>query len=1091
MYNKIKLTFIVIIVSLCFSCTVFKSGDIKIRNLRCEYMENPLGIDVKEPRLSWTLESDRRGQVQTAYEILVASSDNNLKNDIGDLWASGKVNSDQSVHVIYKGKTLISNMQCFWKVKIWDKDGKPSKWSKPALWSMGLLNIDDWKAQWIGWDHDDTSGEDTKNTSELVKSQWIWYPEDNPDKNAEVGACYLRRSVHIPSKRRVVKASILTTADNEFSLWMNGIETGNGNNYNLLYELDVLPNMRSGENTFAVKVVNTGDKPNPAGFICCIQIEFSSGQKLVIHTDEKWLVSNIELDDWELTKFDDSKWIKSKTLGRYGTIPWCVAANSDESRRLSARYLRNEFSIYKKVNRAVAYVSGLGLFEFHLNGKKIGNHVLEPGLTEYTKRVFYVTFDITKKLKKDSNAVGVILGSGRYYSPRLQIPTNTRTFGFPKLLLQLHIEYEDNSSQTIVSDKTWKLTVDGPILTNNEYDGEEYDAQMEMPGWDKAGFDESEWRNVELVKGPEGILRSQMMEPIRITETVKPVSVSNPEQGMYIFDMGQNLVGWCRLKVKGAQGTKIIMRHAETLKDDGTLYLDNIRSAKVTDIYTLKGNGTEVHEPRFTYHGFRYVEVTGFPGEPGLEAIEGCVVHDDVEPAGTFECSNQLINRIHRNIKWGVRGNYRSFPTDCPQRDERQAWLGDRAAESKGETYLYNIAMLYGKWMADINDSQKESGSLPVVAPPYWPMYFDDVTWPSCYIIIPGILYEQYGDVRVLNDRYPSMKKWMEYMSSYLEDGIMPRDQFGDWCVPPESPDLIHSEDPNRRTAKPVLGSTYFYKNLTLMAQYANILGKPDDEKKFHDLAEKIKEAFNKKFFKEESDRYDNGSQTSFVLPLSFGIVPEEKKHTVFNKLVEKIMVESKGHIGTGLIGGQWLMRVLSDNGRPDIAYQIATQKTYPSWGYMIENNATTIWELWNGNTANPAMNSHNHVMLVGDLNIWLYEYLAGIRSDVKHPGFKRIIMRPHPIGDLTFVRASYKSVRGVIKSAWKIADNSFIWDITVPVNTTAEVYIPAKSVENITESGKSINEITGVKFIRMEGNTAVVEVASGSYRFISENYDK
>ncbi len=1089
MNTKTKLFLLGPLIYFCFTCNTLSTESLKISNLRCEYLINPLGIDITEPRLSWILESDKRGQKQTGYQILVASSKENLEQDKGDLWDSGKVESDKSIHVIYKGKLLLSQMQCFWKVRIWDKDGKAADWSEMATWSMGLLKNEDWKAKWIGLDKDDAEQKDKKSTEDLIKSEWIWYPEGNPASSAPPETRYFRLNLNIPKNKKVKMTNFLFTADNEFILWVNGKEVGSGNDWDLLYEFDLLKNLKTGKNTIAVEAKNIGDKNNPAGIIGCLRIDYIDGQSLIIHTNREWLVSETKNTGWELTEFDDSKWMKAKTLGRYGNTPWGISRNSDETMRLTARYLRHEFLVDKKVKRAVAYVCGLGLFELHLNGQKIGNHVLEPGLTEYTKQAFYVTFDVTEYLKQGANALGVILGNGRYYAPRLRVPTYTQTFGYPKLILQMQIDYEDNSNQLIVSDENWKITTKGPIISNSEYDGEEYDAQLEMPDWDQTGFDESKWEKVELVNEPGGVLKSQMIEPIRVTQIIKPIAITNPKPDMYVFDMGQNMVGWCRLKIKGSKGTKIMLRHAEVLEDNGVLYMANIRSAKATDIYTLKGNGTEVYEPRFTYHGFRYVEVTGFPGEPTLANIQGCVVHDDVEPAGSFYSSNPLLNQIRKNIEWGVRGNYRSLPTDCPQRDERQGWLGDRAAESKGETYLFNIARLYGKWMADINDSQLPTGSVPSVSPSYWPLFPNDVTWPSCYIIVPNTLYEQYGDVYVIKERYPSMKKWIDFMSGYLENGIMPRDTYGDWCVPPESPELIHSRDPKRSTAKAVLGTAYFYHNLRLMAHYANILGKSTDENEFNTLAETIKEKFNKKFFKEDSNQYDNGSQTSFVLPLYFGMVPEKQNQQVFNNLVEKILSESKGHIGTGLIGAQWLMRVLSDNGRPDIAYMIATQKTYPSWGYMIEKGATTIWELWNGNTADPAMNSGNHVMLIGDLNIWFNEYLAGIKTDSEQPAFKRIIMRPHPVSDLTFVKTTYKSMHGTIISDWKIEDGNFKWNIKIPANTSAKVYIPAKNAEDVTEGGKSIAQTEGVKFMFMEGNTAVFNVESGSYNFVSKKF--
>jgi alpha-L-rhamnosidase len=546
------------------------------------------------------------------------------------------------------------------------------------------------------------------------------------------------------------------------------------------------------------------------------------------------------------------------------------------------------------------------------------------------------------------------------------------------------------------------------------------------------------------------------------------------------------MVGWCRLKVSGPPGTEVSLRHAETLKPDGTLYLDNIRSAKVTDTYTLKGRGTEVYEPRFTYHGFRFVEVTGYPGKPRLSSLEGQVVHDALESAGDFTCSNPLLNRIYQNIVWGVRGNYRSIPTDCPQRDERQGWLGDRSAESKGETYLFNTAVLYAKWLQDMADAQKDNGSLSDVCPAFWPIYSDNVTWPSSTVIIPGALREQYADAGILASHYPSARKWMEYMRGFITAGIIARDSYGDWCVPPEDPKLIHSNDPARKTDKALLATAYFYHDARLMARYATWLGKPEDAQRFTDLAEKLKAAFNGKFFRADTGQYDNGSQTSCVLPLAFGLVPDGQRERVFNHLVGKITGETKDHIGTGLIGGQWLMRVLTEGGRADLAYTIATQKTYPSWGYMVEKGATTIWELWNGDTADPAMNSGNHVMLVGDLGIWLYESLAGIKPDPEQPGFKHILMRPEPVGDLRFVRASHRSPYGLIASDWQKQEGVFRWKVTLPPNTTATVYVPAASAEGVTENGKSVAQARGVKLVKMENGRAVFSVGSGNYSFES-----
>ena len=786
-----------------------------------------------------------------------------------------------------------------------------------------------------------------------------------------------------------------------------------------------------------------------------------------------WLTGLLQPGDWK------AKWIGlDRPVG--DDDPAAIG------RPLAARILRREFTAPKKIKRAVVFVSGLGLFELVINGEKIGDQVLAPALSEYDKRAFYMTFDVTKNVLKGDNAIGVILGNGRYFAPRGEEPTKTRTFGFPKLRLQMEIEFADGSTATVISDENWKLTADGPIRANNEYDGEIYDARREMPGWANAGFDDAAWMPAELTTPPGDKLVAQPIEPIRVMETLKPAAMNQPKPGMFIFDMGQNMVGWARLFVDGAAGDSIKLRFAETLNADGTLFLDNIRGAKVTDVYVCKGSGPETWEPRFTYHGFRYVEMTGYPGTPSLGAIEGRVVHDDLEIVGQFESSNPLINQIYKNAFWGIRGNYRSIPTDCPQRDERQGWLGDRSAESRGESYIFNIAGLYNKWLVDMQDAQRDNGSLPDVAPSYWPMYSDNTTWPGSYIIIPAMLYEQYGDVETLRRHYPTMKKWMQYMHRYVKKGIMRKDTYGDWCVPPEDPHIIHSNDPRRTTSGEYIGTAYFYFENRLMQRFAVILGKEADADDFGRRAEEMKTAFNKKFLHQKSMQYANNSQTSNVLALAFDLVPAEYRSAIVKNLVDDIMGANSGHLGTGLIGCQWLMRTLSDYGHPGVAYVLAAQTSYPSWGYMVKNDATTIWELWNGNTGDPAMNSHNHVMLLGDLITWFYENLAGIKSDPQQPGFGRIILQPTVVGDLTFVKASLKSMHGPITSEWQRDGDSFSWQVAIPANTTALAAIPAESVEDVFESGQPVAAAKGVRFLQIKKHRALFEIASGKYNFSS-----
>ncbi len=890
---------------------------VKVTNLKTEGLVDPLGIDAAVPHLSWIMESGERGEKQTAYQVLVSSSQEILERDKGDLWDSRKVESELSRFVPYKGAPLGTGMQAFWKVRVWDAGGRASAWSPMAHWSMGILEEGDWQAKWIGLD----------------------------------------------------------------------------------------------------RAVGT-DKPD------------------------------------------------------------------QEHRVLSARYLRKEFSTEKKLKRAMAYIVGLGTYELYLNGEKVGDHVLSPGLTDFPKRSFYITYDVTDMIHDGDNTAGAILGNGRYFAPCIKIPTPTVTYGFPKMLLQIILEYEDGSRDMVISDESWKITTDGPIISNNEYDGEFYDARKEMPGWNKNGYDDSDWMQVEPVGKPSAVLSAQMTQPIRVTGTINPIALTNPEPGVWIFDMGQNMVGWTEIKAKVPEGTTIVQRFAETLKDDGNIYLDNIRGARVTDTYIARGEGVETFAPRFVFHGFRFVELTGYPGTPELTMLEGRVVNDDLPLVGSFECSDDLINRIYKNAYWGIRGNYRSIPTDCPQRDERQGWLGDRAAGSRGETYLFGVQNLYRKWLVDVFDSQKESGSISDVNPAYWPFYNDNVTWAGTPVKLVNMLYEQYGDRRVVEKSYASLKKWMDYMiGTYMENGIMPRDTYGDWCVPPIDPQVIHTKDPDRLTAGEYIGTTYFCHMLELMAGFASLLGKTEDESYWRNLHTEMKAAFHDTFFDAEKSQYSNNSATANVLALAFDLVPKEYKEVIFNNLVEKIEVEHHSHITTGLIGQQFFNRVLTDHGRADLAYTVNTRKDYPSYGYMIENGATTIWELWNGNTADPAMNSGNHVMLLGDFLIWLYEDLAGIAPDPQEPGFKHIIMKPTMIEDLDFVKATHHSPFGMIKSEWVKTADSFDWQITVPPNASATVYLPAGEDPEVSEGGRPFRLTENIT----EDGEIVVRLLSGSYHFITQ----
>lgn len=870
---------------------------VEVTYLRTEQMVNPMGIDAETPRLSWRLVSAERNVMQTAYHVLVASSLEKLNKNEGDLWDSGKVNSDASIWVSYAGKALKSNVRCYWKVKSYTTRGETG-WSEPAHWSMGLLSENNWKGRWIGYD---------------------------------------------------------------------------------------------------------------------------------------------------------------------GTFPW----DSDTQwSRLSARYLRKEFKLGKTVKQATVHISGLGLYELYINGHKVGDQVLAPAPTDYRKTVLYNSFDVTSLLQSE-NAVGVTLGNGRFYTMRQNYkPYKIPNFGYPKMRLNLIVEYTDGTSETIASDPSWKLTAEGPIRSNNEYDGEEYDARKELKGWATYGYNDAAWVSAQRVGLPMGTLRAAMSPNMKVVDTLKPVSITQVGK-KYILDMGQNMVGWIRLKVKGNAGDSIRLRFAELLQKDGELYVANLRDARVTDTYIVRGDEAGcTWAPRFVYHGFRYVEVTGYP-HATVNDFVGEVVNDEMETIGSFTTSNSTLNQIYRNAFWGIRGNYKGMPVDCPQRNERQPWLGDRTTGSLGESFLMENGPLYAKWMDDIREAQREDGCIPDVAPAFWNYYSDNMTWPAALLLSSDMLYTQFGNLKPIVKNYAAMKLWLEHMrKEYMtEEYIVTKDTYGDWCVPPEGLDMIHSRDPKRQTDGKLISTAYYYKMLQLMKRFATLQGFTKDVAEFDALATNIKTAFNKHFLTvkkgisqvpghtlyPDSIYYGNNTVTANLLPLAFELVPHEYVEEVAKNVVTTIITTNNGQISTGVIGVQWLMRELSKMGRADIAYLLATNKKYPSWGYMVENGATTIWELWNGNTANPQMNSGNHVMLLGDLMVWCYENLAGIRSDKQQVAFKHIVLRPDfEIQELSKVDASYITPYGKVVSKWSKTPTHLEWDVEIPANTTAEVHLPNGKVEQI-----------------------------------------
>ena len=892
--------------------------------LKCEYRVAPLGIGEKSPRLSWTLESEERAQLQSAFRILVAASERDLAAEEDLLWDSGRVESDRTIGVEYEGEALRSGLQCVWKVRVWDGANNPSPYSRPAVFEMGLLEKSDWEGTWI------SAGKD-------------------------------------PS----------------------------------------------------------GDLEPPSG-----------------------------------EEYDDLA---------NGLAP--------------SPYLRREFPLDKPVNRARLYATARGVYELYINGKRVGNDVLAPGWTDYDRRIQYQTYDVTPLLAEGQNALGAVLGDGWFagfvgfdpkhrgalYGPR------------PQLLAQLDVEYEDGTTASLATEGSWRCST-GPIFFSDLLMGESYDARREMPGWAEPGFDDSGWYGVAVEEIGDTNLVAQPDEGIRITEELEAKTVTEPESGRYVFDLGRNMVGWVRLKVEGKAGTEVILRHAEALNPDGTIYTTNLRSARATDRYVLGGDGEEIYEPRFTFHGFRYVEITGYPGEPPPGAVTGRVVHSATPPSGSFECSSRMVNKLQENIVWGQRGNFLSVPTDCPQRDERLGWMGDAQVFVRTASFNMDVAAFFEKWMTDVEDAQSPEGAFPDVAPLPRGSGLIDLRWGApawgdAGVIVPWTIYRTYDDTRIVERHYDAMARWMEYLHEANPDLIRKNrmgNNYGDWLSPKGD-----------HTPKHLLATAYWAYDAKLIAEMAEATGRYEDAREYRDLKERVKAAFQAAYVFPDG-RIEGDTQTCYLLALHMGLLPEDLRSAAAEHLVKSIERED-WHLSTGFAGVGYLCPVLTEAGYTDVAYRLLGNETYPSWGNTIKNGATTIWERWDGWTQengfqSPNMNSFNHYSL-GSVGEWLYRYVAGI--DLGAPGYDCIVIRPRPGGNLTHASGAYDSVRGRISSSWKIEDNRFVLETLIPPNTTAIVHVP--STDDVSEGGMPVDKADGVEFLRAEEGETVLAVGSGRYEFVGK----
>jgi alpha-L-rhamnosidase len=883
---------------------------ITITDLTCEYERNPIGIDVERPRLSWRLASDERNVRQTAYHLLVADDLEWLGRDEGNCWDSSQRFSADSIHQVYEGRPLQSGRRYWWKVRVWDGDGRVTAWSEPAFWEMGLLSPAEWQAAWI-----------------------------RPD------------------------------------------------------------------------------------------------------------------------------WVE------------------DEAVSQPCPLLRTTFAVGEGIQSARAYVTSLGLYEMELNGQRVGDLLFTPGWTSYHQRLQYQSYDVTAYLQAGQlNGVGVTLADGWYWG-NLGWQERRNVYGRElALLLQLVITYADGRIQVVGTDGNWKAAT-GPILKSDLYNGEQYDARLEKAGWSTAAYDDQDWLGVKVVEHSKEILVAPVGPPVRRIEEKRPVEIIHTPAGETVVDMGQNMVGWVRLRVEGAAGTVVTLRHAEVLDQQGNFYTENLRGAQQRNQYTLRGDGEEVYEPRFTFQGFRYVAVEGYPGELTADQITGIVIHSDMRPTGHFECSQPVINQLQQNIVWGQKGNFLEVPTDCPQRDERMGWTGDAQVFLRTACFNMNVAGLMSKWLKDLAADQEADGRVPHVVPDV----LDDggsSAWSDAAVICPWTIYLCYGDQRILAEQYDSMTAWVHYIWRQTGDRLIwdSGSHYGDWLAI-QSP---KHHRPNPVTDVDLIATAFFACSTSLVQQTAQILGKTEEAASYAELLAQIKAAFNREFVT-ANGRLAANTQTAYVLALMFDLLPEQLRNEAARRLAED--VRRRGyHLTTGFVGTPYLCHVLSRYGYLDVAYALLEQETYPSWLYPVTQGATTIWERWDGirpdgTFQDAGMNSFNHYAY-GAIGDWLYRVVAGMEVDPAAPGYKRILIRPQPGGQLKEARASLDSMYGRIESGWRLENGRFDLMVTIPANSEGMIYLPASSVNEVQEGGQALREGVGVQAIREEAGEVIVRVGSGRYHF-------
>jgi alpha-L-rhamnosidase len=1078
----------------------------KPAHLTCDSLEHPLGIDSSQPAFSWQLQDAGFAARQTAYRIEVASKPAILTGGKPDVWDSGRVASDKSFGVVYSGPELAASTRYYWRVEVWDKDGKPYPASDVSWWETGLLK-ESWKAQWIGF-------EDPEHRA-VRKSGATWITNADSSKDqAKQGSADTQHDFRFRFQLNgtVKHADLFATGEDSAAAWVNGkqvmqtvpLAPWKQAPWKTYLRQDVTSDLHAGENLLAVGVTLYGT-PSANGMgssetdrtpmSACLYVEMADGSVVVLASGKEWKAALNAEPGWYEPKYGDFAWQSAIAYVPPAT-PMSTASIGNPWQTGPVKLLRHSFEISKPVTSARLYVTALGAYRFQINGVRIGDQVLSPGWDDFRTHVPYQAYDVTQQLKTGKNALGAWLAPGWYTTPLMWFRQGYNYGDTPPALkAQLRVEHADGSVDWVATDDSWRADI-SPISQAEIYDGESYDARKEQAGWDTAAFSDAHWQQVDLVKPLEPEIVAQSFQPITAHQTLTAAAITNPKPGIYIYDFRQNLAGVARLRVRGPAGTDVQLRFAEVLNPDGTMYVENLRTAKATDHFVLSGKGEEEFQPDFTFHGFRYVEITGLPNKPDLAAVKAVARYTDAPFTVELHSGSPMINQLWSNILWGQRSNFVGVPTDCPQRDERLGWTADAQVFWRTASYNMDLTQFSKKFGGDLRGTQVGTPMYGIFAPGTGtPNPGFGAGWSDAGVIIPWTAWLQSGDTRVVEQNWDAMEKYLAAIQAanptYLWKtgyGI----PFGDW-LSPEGP-----------TLEPLVATAYWAYDVTLMQQMAHALGKTDEEAKYADLFSKIRTAFANEFI--HSDGFiagaDNGpspfgqinnpeakarggdTQTGYVLALNMKLVPDSLRAAAADKLVAKIQA-NHGRLATGFLGTPYLLAVLVDTGHSDVAYRLLLNTEYPSWGYLVEHGATTMWERWNGDQMrdDPSMNSYNHYAY-GAVADWIYRYAAGIDALPADAGFHTIYLHPNFDARLGSLDFRYQSSYGEIRSAWSMKGTAVTWVVTVPPNTTAHIPLPAGQQDKYSLDGEALNSSKKLRLLSSADGISTYELPAGTYSF-------